>query len=83
MTKKRTYPATFTPDGDYLFVAFPDVEGAFTQGEDWQEAYNMAEEVLGIILAGKESYPAPSTVEEIAVRYPQAKVALVSVAVAE
>ena len=42
MTKKRTYPATFTPDGDYLFVEFPDIAGAFTQGENLTEAREMA-----------------------------------------
>lgn len=83
MTKKRTYPATFTPDGEYLFVEFPDIEGAFTQGENWKEAYEMAEEVLGIVLAEMTEYPAPSSVEDIAARNPQATVALVSVAVAE
>ena len=49
MAKKLVYPATFTQDGEYIFVEFPDVDGAFTQGENLQEAYEMAEEVLGII----------------------------------
>ena len=79
MAKKLVYPATFTQDGEYIFVEFPDVDGAFTQGENLQEAYEMAEEVLGIILADKKEYPIPSTVKEIATRYPNSDVALVGV----
>ena len=71
MAKKLVYPATFTQDGEYIFVEFPDVDGAFTQGENLQEAYEMAEEVLGIILADNKEYPIPSTVKEIATRYPK------------
>ncbi|MGO5966066.1 type II toxin-antitoxin system HicB family antitoxin, partial [Streptococcus pyogenes] len=41
------YPATFTQDTDYIMVTFPDVPEAITQGEDFQEAYEMAVEVLG------------------------------------
>ena len=39
----------------------------------------MAEEVLGIILADNKEYPIPSTVKEIATRYPNSDVALVGV----
>ena len=55
MANKVVYPAIFINDGDYIFVKFPDVEGAFTQGINIQEAYEMAEEVLGIILSQSES----------------------------
>ena len=83
MTKKRTYPATFTPDGDYLFVEFPDIAGAFTQGENLTEAREMVAEVLAFVLPEMTEYPTPSSVEEIARRYPDAHVALITVAVAE
>ena len=79
MRKKVVYPATFTQDGEYIFVEFPDVEGAFTQGENIQEAYEMAEEVLGIILAGSKNYPLASSVQEITQSYPNSDVALVGV----
>lgn len=79
MRKKVVYPATFTQDGEYIFVEFPDVEGAFTQGENIQEAYEMAEEVLGVILAGSKNYPLASSVQEITQSYPNSDVALVGV----
>ncbi|HFZ7037662.1 TPA: type II toxin-antitoxin system HicB family antitoxin, partial [Streptococcus agalactiae] len=44
------YPAIFTQDSDYIMVTFPDVPEAITQGEDFQEAYEMAVEVLGFAL---------------------------------
>ncbi len=79
MRKKVVYPATFTQDGEYIFVEFPDVEGAFTQGENIQEAYEMAEEVLGVILADSKNYPLASSVQEITQSYPNSDVALVGV----
>ena len=79
MAKKLVYPATFTQDGEYIFVEFPDVDGAVTPGENLQEAYEMAEEVLGVILADNKEYPVPSTVKEIATLYPNSDVALVGV----
>lgn len=59
---KYVYPAIFTPEeeGGYS-VAFPDVQGCYTQGEDLAEAMFMAEDALALMLyeledAGK---PAP------------------------
>ncbi|MBM9832552.1 HicB family protein, partial [Enterococcus faecalis] len=30
------YPAIFTPDDNYIFVTFPDVPEAITQGKDFK-----------------------------------------------
>lgn len=79
MVKKLIYPATFVQDGDYIFVEFPDVSGAFTQGETLQEAYEMAEEVLGSVLADQNHYPVASSIHEISESNPGKDVALVSV----
>ena len=79
MANKVVYPAIFINDGDYIFVKFPDVEGAFTQGINIQEAYEMAEEVLGVVLGQSDRYPAPSTFKEIAELYPNSDVALIGV----
>lgn len=82
MAKKLIYPATFTRDGEYIFVEFPDVDGAFTQGQNLQEAYEMAEEVLGVVLADTKKYPLPSNLHDIAVSHPTSDVALVGVDIA-
>lgn len=79
MAKKLVYPATFTQDGEYIFVEFPDVEGAFTQGENSAEAYEMAEEVLGVVLADKKDFPEASSVRAVAALNPDKDVALVGV----
>ena len=79
MSNKLVYPVIFIEDGDYIFVKFPDVDGAFTQGINVTEAYEMAEEVLGVVLGQSDSYPAPSTFEEIAELYPNSDVALIGV----
>jgi len=49
---KYTFPAIFEPDyelGGYC-VYFPDLENVFTQGKDFHDAMNMAEDVLCFML---------------------------------
>lgn len=77
--KKLIYPVTFEQDGDYIFVQFPDVEGAFTQGDDIQQAYEKAEEVLGVVLADQTEFPKASDISDIIKKYPDKQVALVAV----
>lgn len=70
MLKKLFYPAVFTPedDGGYS-VAFPDVDGCFTQGETIEDAYKMAFDALGLAIdfleSEKRTIPSPSTPNEI------------------
>lgn len=47
---KYIYPAVFAKDEDYYIVRFPDVENCFTQGEDLQDAFEMAEDALCLLL---------------------------------
>lgn len=67
---KLLYPAIFTPDSEGGFtVAFPDLPGCFTEGDDLIEAIEMATDaasgwILGEIEEGK-SYPAPSELGSI------------------
>lgn len=70
MLKKLFYPAVFTPedDGGYS-VAFPDLDGCFTQGETIEDAYKMAFDALGLAIdfleSEKRPIPSPSTPNEI------------------
>lgn len=52
-------------------VTFPDLENVFTQGDDLKEAIEMAEDVLGNMLAIMEEdgdvIPAPSLAKDIEV----------------
>ena len=53
--KKYFYPAIFhQEDGEY-WVEFPGLEGCFTQGETFEEAYEMAIEALGLYLETEEN----------------------------
>lgn len=67
---KLLYPAIFTPDEDCGYtVVFPDLPGCFTEGDDLIEAIEMATDaacgwILGEIEEGN-SYPAPSSLEEV------------------
>lgn len=70
MSTKYAYPAIFTPEEDGGFsVAFPDLEGCFTCGDDMADALFMAEDALALVLYGYESdgreIPAPSKMEDL------------------
>ena len=51
---KYIYPAVFRTEGTRYIVSFPDLEGCCTQGEDLQDAYDMAEDVLCLMLYDME-----------------------------
>lgn len=51
---KYIYPAIFTKDGTQYSVRFPDLESCYTQGENLQDAYEMASDVLCLTLYNLE-----------------------------
>lgn len=66
---KYLYPAVFKKDGAFYTVEFPDLEGCYTQGDDVQDAYDMAADVLCLTLYNLEergaAIPAPSAVSAV------------------
>ena len=68
---KYAYPCDMTPDveeGSGFVVTFPDIQGAITGGETWDESLFLAEDV---VLAGLGAYihlgldiPAPSRLQD-------------------
>jgi len=77
MAVNLIYPATFEHDGEYILVKFPDVPEAMTQGRDLREAFNMAEEVLGLALENKKEFPEASDIKQIQEEFPKKTVALI------
>ena len=53
---KLFYPAIFhkAEDGGF-WVTFPDIPECMTQGDDMQQAYEMAVEALGLALTSREA----------------------------
>ena len=66
---KLYYPAIFISDGDGYTVEFPDLPGCVTQGDSFEEAFEMAEDAAsGWILTSiedGEDVPPPSPVQKI------------------
>ena len=68
--KKLFYPAIFhvAEEGGF-WITFPDIPECMTQGDDMQEAYEMAVDALGLALASREQekqeIPSPSALSEI------------------
>lgn len=47
---KYVYPAIFTPEDTGYSVRFPDIDGCYTCGDDLQDALDMAEDALALML---------------------------------
>lgn len=66
---KYIYPAIFAKDGDFYTVRFPDLESCYTQGDDLQDAYEMAADILCMTLyqleEEKAAIPAASDMSAI------------------
>ena len=50
----RVYPAIFLKEDIGYSVSFPDLDGCFTDGDTLEEAFEMAQEVLGLYLVSLE-----------------------------
>lgn len=66
---KYVYPAIFTKEEKGYSIAFPDIEGANTCGDDLEDALEMAEDVLSLMLVdmenNNENIPTASAVKDI------------------
>lgn len=58
--KKIYYPVIFHPEEIGYSVSVPDIEGCFTQGDSMDEAIEMTQDAIGLMLEDCESYPIPS-----------------------
>ena len=69
---KYLYPAIFTEEDGGYSVLFPDLEGCYTCGDDIQDAFVMAEDVLAFTLYHYEAkglpIPEPSEIGSIKVK---------------
>ncbi|BAE85630.1 putative RNase H-like HicB family nuclease [Desulfitobacterium sp. LBE] len=67
---KYLFPAVFKQEANGIYsINFPDIEGCYTQGDDVQDAYEMAEDVLCLRLydleESNEPIPTPSNPADI------------------
>lgn len=63
------YPAVFHKEDDGFWISFPDFPECFTEGDDMQQAYEMAVDALGLAIVSrqeeKEEIPVPTDVSEL------------------
>lgn len=69
---KYVYPAILTPEENGAYsIVFPDLEGCYTCGDNLEDALEMAEDALALVLYGYEKdrrlIPAPSKRNELIV----------------
>lgn len=58
--KNVFYPAVFHPEEVGFSVTVPDIAGCFTQGDTMDEAIEMAQDAIGLLLEDVKEYPAAS-----------------------
>ena len=66
--KKIFYPAVLTKEDNGYWVKFPDLPGCFTEGDSISEAYEMAQEAMGLWLETENrtfNYPEASDITGI------------------
>ncbi|MDR2861122.1 MAG: type II toxin-antitoxin system HicB family antitoxin [Syntrophobacterales bacterium] len=78
MNKSLIYPAVFYPDGGYISVYFPDLEGCLTFGSDFNDAYAMVKDALGSVHLEDNHVPDTPSIEDIKLK-PDEKAMLIEV----
>lgn len=64
---KHFYPAIFHKEDNAYWVEFPGLPGCVTQGDTFEEAYEMSTEALGLYLETENGfkYPEPLKIDKI------------------
>ena len=69
---KYAFPAVFTPEEEGYSIVFPDLEGCYACGDNMEDALEMAEDALALVLYGYEKdgrvIPSPSEYTKIHLR---------------
>ncbi len=67
MIKKYFYPVVFEPEEVGVSVYVPDIPGCNTQGDSLEQALEMVQEVIGLVLEDKspDAYPVASNPNDI------------------
>ncbi len=67
MIKKYFYPVVFEPEEVGVSVYVPDIPGCNTQGDSLEQALEMVQEVIGVMLEDKspDAYPVASNPNDI------------------
>ena len=62
---KHFYPAVFHKENDGYWAEFPGLDGCVTQGDSFEETYEMAVDALGLYLKTEKGfeYPKPAEID--------------------
>ncbi len=63
MQDKYIFPAIFSKEDDGYNISFPDLPGAFTCGDNFNESMNMAKECLELYINDMDEIPVPQDIE--------------------
>lgn len=65
MKEKYLFPAIFSKDSDGYNISFPDLEGAISCADNFEEALYMAKDCLELYLDDLENIPKPKEVHNL------------------
>ena len=68
MKDKYIFPAIFSEETDGFNISFPDLPGAFTCGEDFEDAMYMAKDCLEVYLHDLDEIPKVSTPNKLSLK---------------
>ncbi len=64
---KKYYPVIFTKEDTGFSTAAVDLDGCFSEGDTFEEAYKSTQDAIGLFLDGIEVLPEPSDPSTLAV----------------
>ena len=68
MKDRYSFIAVFYSDDDGVSIEFPDLPGCFTEGDTLEEAYEMAQDAMGLYMVnenGEFVFPTPTDIKSI------------------
>lgn len=62
---KKLYPVIFTKETDGFSTVVVDLDGCFSEGDTFEEAYKNTQSAIGLYLSDIDIYPEPSDITKL------------------
>lgn len=64
---KMFYPVIFTKESNGISTVVPDLDGCFSEGEDFTQAYTNTQDAIGLYLEDLKEFPKATAADQIKV----------------
>lgn len=66
---KMFYPVVFTKESNGISTIVPDLDGCFSEGENFMQAYTNTQDAIGLYLEGLKEFPKATNQTKIDNKY--------------